>query len=642
MISNRTYLTRGRGFTFVEVLVALVIIAIGVTGLVSLQRTFMQSSVRAAEHATALKIAQQRLEELRFQIYTDIASGTDTVMLDDKNYAVAWTVAPQYFNGAWVTTGDANLPDPLPPNPDAKSVDISVDWQTRGGDNLTLTMEAWIGRIAMRDGGLAVTTPPPRNEPSVTYNPGAAPEVIAVKLTEDDSATQYQVKETTRPTPTVMQRGDRLTVRFDTVTYDEATQTQRVEDFITLNCSCMFTGFEDTATTPHRLMLKDGRLVLDPNGGADTKKMTGVINPAVSDQPSLCNQCCRDHHDNNTMVAEQTVFKHDTVRKQNGNHRHFYRDASGNLVEANQGANNVYEESCRMRRIDGWYAMYPDWQFHAATVTSAGYLIDPNGAATYTQYVRDVVKALVLGNALPSQPTGRDITVTPGSHQLIGRGVYLDDMTDAHLEAVRAAILNNEADWISKVPFYEVNLTLLGLWETTNAPVADVTNEPIQTIVDPTQNFYGTYSRGRVSARDGGLATVTMSANMGNASVLGSLPVHPLEATQQSSSVNVTVTDSSGAVPLYSVTGEIYCLQYTGAACKNSHYRGVTVEGTGVTCTFSKQGDADTGAYACNGIPAGTSTVLSFSKAGFTFTPSTITILNLSSNEVHNVRMDEN
>lgn len=133
MISNFASSAQKRGFTFVEVLVALVIIAIGVTGLVSLQRTFMQSSVRVAEHAAALKIAQQRLEELRFEIYADIDSGTDSVVLDDKTYAVSWTVAPQYFNGLWRTTGDPDLPNPLPPTPDAKSVNIEVAWQMRGG-----------------------------------------------------------------------------------------------------------------------------------------------------------------------------------------------------------------------------------------------------------------------------------------------------------------------------------------------------------------------------------------------------------------------------------------------------------------------------------------------------------------------------
>lgn len=641
MISKLAYNSRKRGFTFVEVLVALVIIAVGVAGLVSLQRTFMQSSVRAAERATALALAQEQLEQMRFQVYSDIASGTDTVVRDDRSYSMQWSVADQYFNTTWVTATDPNAPTPLPPQSDAKAVNIQVDWVTRGGDNQTLTLEGWLGRITMRDGGLMVTAPPPRNEPKVVYNPGAAPEVIAVRLTEDDNAVAYQVKETTRPTPQVLQQGDKLTVRFDTVTYDEATQTQRVEDFITINCSCEFTGIEKSGKTPYRLILKDGRLVLDPDSGKDTIKMTGVVAPGVA-QPALCTQCCADHHDNYDMVLAGNFFKYDSSRKEKGNHRHFRRDESGNLIEANQGAGNDYDESCRMRRVDGFYQMYPDWQLKAITATSASYLVDPIGADTYTQYVRDVVKSLVMGTVQPAPPSGRDVTVTPGSYQMIGRGVYLDHMTPDHESAVRLAILNNEADWISKVPFYEVNLTLLGEWESTNTLAAPVTNEPIETIVDVVNKYYGTYSRGRVDAKEGGTATVTLTANAGNASVLGNQPIHPDEIAQSSSSLNVTVNDQADNVALYSITGNVNCLQYNDAACKPVHYRNVTVTATGLTCSYDKAGDAATGFYSCDGIPAGTSTVVSFSKPGFTFTPSSITVTNISSNVNEPILMKEN
>ncbi|WP_055438421.1 prepilin-type N-terminal cleavage/methylation domain-containing protein [Pseudidiomarina woesei] len=640
MISKLAYTARTRGFTFIEVLVALVIIAVGVAGLVSLQRTFIQSSVRAAERTAALELAQHRLEELRFTVYQDIAAGSDTVVRDDKTYSLTWSVAPQYFNGQWRTTGDANLPDPLPPEPDAKSVNIEVAWQQRGGEDQTLTLEGWLGRLTMRDGGLAVTAPPPRNEPRVVYNPGAAPEVIAVKLTEDDAAVAYQVKETTRPTPTVQRTGDKLTVRFDTVTYDEATQTQRVEDFITVNCSCELTGFDEGGLTPQRLTLIDGRLALDPDGGRPTRKITGVPNPDAGDQSELCLQCCRDHHDNSTMVANGTVYKHDTQRNQDGNHRHF-RMENGVLTQAT-GSGAIYDESCRMRRIDGWYAMYPDWQFYALTATSADYLINPAGAEIYTDYVRDVVKALVMGDPLPAAPDGRDMYVYPGGYQLIGRGIYLDDMSPEHESVVRQAIVNGELDWISKVPFYEVNLTLLADWQASNEPVAEVTNEAIQTIVNVDQDYYGTYSRGRVTATSTGASEMTVTAKMGNASVLGSQPVHVNEQGSLSSSLTVNVDGEIGDLPLYSITGNIYCLQFNGQACKNSHYKDVSVTGVGVECTFSKQGNADTGSFACNGIPAGTTTTINFYKDGFSFNPSSKSFVLLDRNETVEVIMQEN
>lgn len=639
-----------RGFTFVELLVALVIIAVGVAGLVALQRTFIQSSSRAAERTAALEMAQQRLETLRFTPYADIVGGSENVSLDGKDYALSWTVAPFYFNGSWLTTGQVGLPNPLPALPDAKAATISISWTARGGEAESLTMEAWLGRISARDGGLVVTPPPPRSEPQVVYNPGAAPEVIAVRLTTDDDAQVYQIKETTRPTPTVQRSGDKLQVTFDTVTYDQATQTQRVEDFVTVNCNCRFSDINQNGYTPHRLTLIDGRLSLDPNGGQQVRKRTGV--PADANQPALCTQCCRDHHDNNDMVSNGTVYRQETIanRSELGNHRHFKAAPSfldgllfGDYTPA--GPNDVYLESCRMRRIDGYYAMYPDWQFKALTATSADYLIDEAGAARYTDYVQAVVRALVLGESLPSPLADRDITVAPGAYQMIGRGIYLDTMSAEHLQAVRDAIANGEQDWLAKVPFYEVNLTLLAEWMASNEPVADITNEDIQTIVDPDLDYYGTYSRGRVSAKTSGSSMMSVMAAQGNASVLGTAPIHPNENSMLSSALNVTVQAVEGTTTLYFVTGEINCLQVNGNSCKSNQFRdvAVTTNNLNVSCSYSKQGNADTGSFTCNGIPAGSNFDIFFSKTGFNFNPSSIAVRNLQGNSENNpVLMTEN
>ncbi|KFZ31400.1 hypothetical protein IDSA_01375 [Pseudidiomarina salinarum] len=640
MISDR----RTRGFTFVELLVALLIIAVGVAGLVSLQRTFIQSSTRAAERTAALEIAQQQLEQLRFTEYANISSGSTTVSRDNKNYTLNWQVDPYYYADAWLTTGDTGLPDPLPAQPDSKAITIDVDWVARGGEGQSLLLEAWLSRITARDGGLVVTSPAPRPGPKVVYNPGAAPEVIAVKLTDDDSAVAYQIKETTKPTPQVERRGDKLQVTFNTVTYDEATQTQRVEDFVTVNCSCRFTGIGNEGFEPNRLILQDGRLALDPQAGEQLdNKMQGE--PADGDQPVLCAQCCRDHHDNNEMVNAGLVYRQEALsdRLPSGDHRHFRYD-NGQLVQA--ALTDVYQESCRMRRIGGYYAMYPDWQFRALTATSADYLIDSAGAAAYTDYVRDVVRALVTGGSMPAPLADRDMTVLPGAYQLIGRGIYLDDMTPDHLQAVQTAIINNEPDWLAKVPFYEVNLTLLADWSASQPAVAEVTNEPIQTLVDPINDFYGTYSRGRVNATSGGESVMTITAREGNASVLGSISIHPDEMADLTSSLTVTVDDDSNSngTTLYSVTGEVNCLDIYQQACKQNQYKDVqvTTSNLNVTCSYSKQGSADTGNFACNGVPAGTNLDIYFSKPGFTFNPSVIQVTNLSSNETHSVLMTEN
>ncbi len=639
-----TFNNRIRGFTFVELLVALLIIAVAVAGLVSLQRTFIQSSTRAAERTAALEVAESRLEQLRFTQYEDLSGGSANITRDNKAYSLSWQVDPYYYNAGWVTTGDPNLPSPLPAQPDAKVATISVSWVARGGDQQNLLLEAWLARITGRDGGLIVTSPAPQPSPNVVYNPGLAPEVIAVKLTEDDTAVLYQVKETTKPTPQVERQGDKLQVSFDTVTYDEATQTQRVEDFVTVNCSCRFTSIGDDGFAPNRLTLVAGSLMLDPEAGQQvTNKMRGE--PADTNQPALCAQCCRDHHDNNDMVNAGLVYREEALadRLPSGDHRHYYR-SNGELVQATM--TDVYEESCRMRRIDGYYAMYPDWQFEALTATSADYLIEAAGNAAYTDYVHAVVKALVTGSSMPAELPGRDITVVPGAYQVIARGIYLDDMTPEHLQAVQTAIANNEPDWIAKVPFYEVNLTLLADWSASAPTVADVTNEPIQTLVDPENNFYGTYSRGRVRATSGGTSLITVTAREGNASVIGSVSIHPNELTDLSSSLTITVDDDSAAsgTTLYSVTGEVNCLDMFQQACKPNQYKDVqvTTSNLNVSCVYSKQGNADTGNFACNGVPAGANLDIYFNKPGFTFNPAVIEVRSLSSNERHNVVMTEN
>lgn len=100
MIFNR----KARGFTFVEVLVALVIIAIGVAGLVSLQRMFIQSSTRATERTAAMEMAQEKIEELRFTQYNALAAGTDTEQRQGKTFSLSWTSTDQYLvAGTWVT-----------------------------------------------------------------------------------------------------------------------------------------------------------------------------------------------------------------------------------------------------------------------------------------------------------------------------------------------------------------------------------------------------------------------------------------------------------------------------------------------------------------------------------------------------------
>ncbi|MFC0444309.1 prepilin-type N-terminal cleavage/methylation domain-containing protein [Pseudidiomarina halophila] len=637
-----------RGFTFIEVLVALVIIAIGVAGLVSLQRMFIQSSERASSRTAAMEVAQRKIAQLRFQEFADLAAGSETVSLSGEQFSSSWSVTSQYFvAGTWVTASSPSAPTPLPAEPDAKAVLVSVGWTERGGASENLEVESWFTSVQARDGGLAVTQPGAREQPQVTYNPGAAPEVIAVRLTDDGTADTYQVKETTKPTPQVQRQGDRLQVSFNTVTYNQATQTQRIEDFATVNCACQFDGQVDgIGKAPARLTLIDGVLMLDPEGGrVVNNKVTGIPEPKVSQSP-LCSICCRDHHDNTELVNEGVVYRNDSLRTQSGNHRHFKN--VGGLAVAGQG--ETYEESCRLRRVNGLFEVYPDWQLEAVSVMSSEFLVSSASNLNYSDYVRSVVKALVLGQQLPAEPSGRGLNVVPGRYQLIGRAIYLDDMSNSHLTAVRAAIAANESDWIEKVPFYEVNLTLLGEWASTNSAVAEVSNEAIQTIVNPDQDYYGTYSRGRVQALDDGTATIRMQSQSGNASILANQAIHPDDTgSSKTSSLNVSVTSQvDEETELFSVTGDLRCITRDNkgneVACKSSDLNNlsISVSNLNISCELKKGTGNSTSSFSCDGVPSGSTFSISFSLSGASasITPSTVIVENLSHNEVHNILIE--
>jgi len=639
--------TNHHGFSFIEVLVALLIVGIGVAALVSLQSTFIRGTALASERNAALDIAQNQIERLRATPYADIADGAESIDQSLQNFDVTWAVTPYYYvdtgaGATWLAATDPSLPASYSaapvPTAHAKAVAVQVSWQARGNNTEQITVPAWFSALQLRDGQSALQTPTERADPQVVYTPGAAPEVIAIKLEEDSAAEAFFVKETSKPTPQVSRDGDYLQVSFDAVTYDEETQTQRIEDFLTLNCSCTLQGSGEGAT-PNRMALIDGELQLDDTASEFINKTVGVS--ADSSQPALCNQCCRDHHDSQEMVAEGNVYQQTDDRTPDGNHRH-YREVNGSLIEAGVGDN--YLEACRLRRVDGYYAPFADWQLGSVALMSANFLTTADSASVYEAYIQDSVRAMVTNTSLPQAPAGRDLNVTSGAYQLIGRGLYLDEMAPEHEQLVLDKITAGDTDWLKLVPFYEVNVTLLADWESSNAAVAAVTDEPIETIVDPENDYYGTYSRGRMQAQQSGTAQVTMAVLGANAGIIGSAATKPSDSDLLfSDQISVTVSAQSENTTFYAVTGEVNCLDVVGAGCKNNQLRDVDVSTSdlNITCSYQTGGRNQTPFYSCANIPAGWSGIIYFNKDGFNFTPSQLVIDNLNQNQQSNIFMQE-
>ncbi|MCJ7547771.1 MAG: type IV pilus modification protein PilV [Deltaproteobacteria bacterium] len=105
---------RSEGFTLLEVMIALVILAVGLLGLAALQLVAVKSNAFSSEMTYATMLAQQHAEVLKSLPFADadLTSGSHTAMGSSKGvqYTVTW-----------------NVTDNVPAT-DMKSVNVTVLW----------------------------------------------------------------------------------------------------------------------------------------------------------------------------------------------------------------------------------------------------------------------------------------------------------------------------------------------------------------------------------------------------------------------------------------------------------------------------------------------------------------------------------
>lgn len=112
--SRRARRTRGRGFTLVEMMVAILLLGVGMMALAALTTTVTRANGRSASLTTASALAQERIERFRIEPQATIAAGSDARVVDGVAFSRSWTVA----------NGD--------PAPSLKTVAVTVTWVERG------------------------------------------------------------------------------------------------------------------------------------------------------------------------------------------------------------------------------------------------------------------------------------------------------------------------------------------------------------------------------------------------------------------------------------------------------------------------------------------------------------------------------
>jgi prepilin-type N-terminal cleavage/methylation domain-containing protein len=106
-----------RGFTLIEIVVAIVLLAFGVLASASLTAALMRSNSGVTNRTRGVETLRLKVEELQSQTYAEVASGNDTATVGGVTFNRAWTVTPN--------SPAANL----------KTITLTVTWTDRQGNH---------------------------------------------------------------------------------------------------------------------------------------------------------------------------------------------------------------------------------------------------------------------------------------------------------------------------------------------------------------------------------------------------------------------------------------------------------------------------------------------------------------------------
>ncbi|MBI2383658.1 MAG: hypothetical protein HYV18_06290 [Gammaproteobacteria bacterium] len=614
MKAHRIELVRARhqaGVGMIDVMLAVLVLAFGVLAVARLQAVALREGGGATARGLAVQLAQEKLDDLRH--FTQLASATggvygydeigtnaggredasDALLLPSGNvtlgnttYNRTWAAAGYYYcnTGAAPTATNCSKT-----RPDYYGVTVTIQWSDPDGSSRSVALSDSIVAHDPLSEASGLLSGSGTEGPIVTYNPGEAPDVIAIDVGGGTS------KETTNPTPELIKHGQDVIntiARYETIRYDPDEATIEREEFLTLNCTC-----EQTSSGA----------AYDLNGN-QVNKRRGV--PADRFQSPICTICCRDHHDDSSCNPSTSSGKkgcYDPYRPSSdyssNDHNHY--NSAGQLAN-NSG--DEYAEACRLKRVDGLLRVVQDWRLINLSVLpedffASGGTVNTTNVANYGDFVKDYVEATIRGTTVPSPIWPTSASMLEGStKQFSARAIYLDYLDSSETSALASRLAGSDSTVFQDIPFYEVNLTKLAAWNVTDASLLAVTDQQIQTEVAG-QDLY---SRGLVTALDSGTANVVATAKTSNTGVFDADPIDPNDVGSLQSSIAITVTNTPPPSTL-SIAGVV-----SPAVAETISFSATN----GGVCAYTTA----TGSYSCD-VPSGWSGRVTPSHVGYTFTP---------------------
>lgn len=481
--NSRTALRPMQGFSLIEVMIAVVILATGLLALAALQGSLARASADAKARGRVAAMLTARMEDLRLQsgglAEGDAPEETSTTDPCGDGDATDWldcaraeanlgsltvnqNVTTWSGNGTFTetTTTDPNLAQ-------FRRITLAADWTDATGSDHNLTSRTDVSSLSLvtslvqqpddaQSGG---------GSPIVRQDSPATAGVIPVALGNGDSSAS------SNPKPELVGRSNNQTIvgtRFNVLTYTPETGNaariqKRFENDI-IKCTCQYgaggTNLPQIYRTAQWPAIWTGERydVFDPESTAEAPGQALASGPASGvEQSALCQECCRDHHDTATTgVAKFDPERTSSTGETSGREK-YNPNGSGVLTLANVN-NGRYINACRIIRVDGFWRTAADMysrQFGlletqpVSSVRAKSGLPTATATTAYTQFIKDYVRGYQTttatnGNAPAGaqalyDETGRGLNATavpiatPSNSDyryVHARGLYIDHLEE--------------------------------------------------------------------------------------------------------------------------------------------------------------------------------------------------------------------
>jgi len=465
------------GFSLIEVMIAVLILAVGILAVSKLQSSLIKSGSDANQRSIAANIAQKKIDDLKRFIHlntnvygnwSDLATDSVTSLKgpsslafahiadneggrmlpgtqwvgSNLNYNLSWSIVDYYYSGLNTTATTVAVTT----YPAYKLAHVAVSWDGVGDNtNSIVSFDSVIYRYAPISTALGDALTTGNTGPTDKYAGGA------IGGTDINTGAE-QLQIGTLGEVDKSRKGNSNLVKYESLLYSTDTGTvSRRDEFSTVACVCK----DGSASKSSQHLV--GYLTWNNVDKHIVSLLTTDLTYTTTyserdtggdDSAFECHLCCKDGNEENSIDS---------------------------------GIHKV----CRLKKIAGVTAVYPDWKLIGYNIVPEEFLNVTSNAELYSTYVTSLVRYVAsiertnggsyflntYSTIDSSLLTYASTYVADGINykqlnnsatlNLQARAVYMDEIPDGIYEGVTYSTTNVPLD---RIPFFEVNLTKLVGW----------------------------------------------------------------------------------------------------------------------------------------------------------------------------------